>query len=80
MFRSTTESEIISLAASSFSEAIPMIDLWEKLLGRKVPLVIDQDNQATLVVAKARYSPELRHVQRTHKLRIGSIKDPLAQE
>eukprot|EP00973_Karenia_brevis_P070214 9758696-Karenia_brevis.AAC.1 len=54
--RSTTEAEIISMAASLFSEGLPTLQLSEQLLGRKVDLVIEQDNQATILVAKAGYS------------------------
>eukprot|EP00973_Karenia_brevis_P081750 11333494-Karenia_brevis.AAC.1 len=56
------------------------MDLWEKLLGQKVPLVFDHDNQATIVVAKAGRSPNLRQVQRTDKVSIGAIQEVLAQE
>ena len=63
--RSTTEAEIVSLAASLFSEALPQVELWEKLLGRPFSCVFEQDNQATVLVSKAGYSPKLRYVNRT---------------
>jgi hypothetical protein len=71
--RSTTESEIISLAHSMFSEALPALSLWEKLLERPVKLQCLQDNQATILVVKKGYSPKLRHVARTHKVNLGSL-------
>ena len=43
--RSTTEAKVVSLAASLHTEAIPMQDLFNLILGRKVPLVILEDNQ-----------------------------------
>ncbi len=48
MARSTTEAEVISLAASLFSEALPTMELWDLLLGRPVDLIILEDNQATM--------------------------------
>ena len=53
--RSSTEAETISLAASLFTEAIPTLDLWERILGRQVDLHIFEDNQATIkIIMKAK--------------------------
>ena len=78
--RSTTESEIVSLAHSLFQEGLPALSLWERLLGRTdVQLVIHEDNQATILVAKKGYSPKLRHIARTHKVNLGSISEQLEE-
>ena len=78
--RSTTESEIVSLAHSLFQEGLPALSLWERLLGRtSVQLVIHEDNQATILVAKKGYSPKLRHIARTHKVNLGSISEQLEE-
>ena len=71
---------MISMAASLFGEGLPTLELVEMLLGRKVDLVIEQDNQATILVAKAGYSPKLRHITRTHKVDVGSIKEVLERD
>eukprot|EP00973_Karenia_brevis_P083414 11570996-Karenia_brevis.AAC.1 len=68
------------MAASLVSEGSPTLQLIEQLLGRKVNLVIEQDNQATILVAKAGYSQKLRHVSRTHKVDLGSIKEVLGPD
>ena len=73
--RSTTEAEVVSLAASLFSEAIPAMDLWDLILGRPIRLFIMEDNQATIKVVRQGYSNKLRHIQRTHKVNLGSIKE-----
>ena len=78
--RSTTEAEVVSLAASLFSEAIPALDFWDTLLGRSVKLRIEEDNQACIKVVKAGYSQKLRHILRTHKVNLGSIKECLDSE
>ena len=62
MSRSTTESEIVSLAHSLFQEALPALQLWQKILDYPIRLVIHEDNQATILVAKKGYSPKLRHI------------------
>ena len=75
--RSTTEAEMVSLAHSLFSEAIPASDLWRVLMKRPVHIHIMEDNQATIKIAVKGYSPKLRHCLRTHKVNVGSVKDVL---
>ena len=58
-----------------FKEAIPTIDLWCTLLGRDVECVCLEDNQATITVVKKGFSPKLRHILRTQKVNLGSIKE-----
>ena len=75
--RSTTESEIVSLAHSLFLEAMPMCSMFDLLLGRPIDLIIYEDNQATITIAEKGRSNKLRHVSRTHKVNLWSIKDEL---
>jgi hypothetical protein len=73
--RSTTEAEVISLAYSLFLEGLPALDLWQKIIGPSINLEVFEDNQATIKVVEKGYSPKLRHIQRTHKVNLGSIKE-----
>ena len=73
--RSTTESEVVSLAYSLYQEGLPSLQLWDKLLGRDVNLVIQEDNQATILVVRKGFSPKLRHISRTHKINLSSLKE-----
>ena len=73
--RSTTEAEVVSLAQGLFQEALPMLSLWEKLLGRKPELVVMEDNQATIKVVLKGYSPKLRSLVRTQRVDLSSIKE-----
>ena len=75
--RSTTESEVVSLAHSLYQEGIPALQLWEKLLQRPVDLIIHEDNQATIIVVRKGYSPKLRHIGRTHKINLSSLNECL---
>ena len=77
--RSTTESEVVSLAASLFAEVIPMMQLWSTMLGRNIHLTICEDNTATIKVLQKGYSPKLRHVARTHKINLGSVFECLQE-
>jgi len=73
--RSTTESEVVSMAGALYAEGLPTMDLWDLLLGRPIGLEIMEDNQATIKVVRKGYSMKLRHIGRTHKVNLGSLKE-----
>ena len=73
--RSTTESEVVSLAHSLYQEGLPALQLWELLLARSVTLRVHEDNQATILVVKKGYSPKLRHMTRTHKVNLSCLSE-----
>ena len=73
--RSTTESEVVSLAYSLYQEGLPALQLLEMLLGRTVTLKVLEDNQATILVIKKGYSPKLRHITRTHKVNLSGLSE-----
>ena len=76
--RSTTESEVVSLANGLFSEALPMLNFWDLALGRPCHLEIKEDNQATILVVKKGYSKKLRHLSRTHRVNLSSLKEQVS--
>ena len=78
--RSTTEAELISMAYALFSEALPMLNLWDRLLKRPVKLRIFEDNEATIKVVKKGYSAKLKHVSRTHKVNIASLHEKISDD
>ena len=73
--RSTTESEVVSLAHSLYQEGLPALQLWELLLARSVTLRVHEDNQATILVVKKGYSPKLCHITRTHKVNLSCLSE-----
>ena len=73
--RSTTESEVVSLAQGVVSEAILASILWTLVLGRDIKTKIYEDNQATITVVRKGYSKKLKHIFRTHKVKLGSLKE-----
>ena len=56
-------------------EGLPALDLWEAILGRKVRLVVMEDNQAASRIVKSGKSQELRHVHRVHGISICSLHE-----
>lgn len=56
-----------------------MLELFDLMLrpitGKKMKLFIWENNQACITVCAKCYLPKLRHVQRTHKINLGSIKE-----
>ena len=75
--RSTTESEVVALAAGLFSEALPVLSLFERAMQKKMRLNIMEDNQSTIRIVKSGYSAKLRHVNRVHEVDLSSIKEQL---
>ena len=73
--RSTTEAEVIAMASAVFGEALPVLQLWQTVLERSVEMVIHEDNQATIQVVHQGYSSKLRHIARTHKVNLGSLRE-----
>ena len=70
--RSTTEAEIVSLAAGLF-DALPTLDFADKLLGKDLQLECRQDNSAVISIVHLGYSPKLRHVTKTHRINLASL-------
>ncbi|CAE7856329.1 unnamed protein product [Symbiodinium microadriaticum] len=67
-------------AAPGAPEALPALQLWQTILDYPIELVIHEDNQATILVAKKGYSPKLRHIACTHKVNLGSIAEVLDED
>ncbi len=65
---STPEAELVAADLAVRCEGIPALIIWELILGRKMRLVFEEDNQAAIVVMKTGYSAALRHMGRTHKV------------
>lgn len=60
-----------------FEEGIPLAELFSAIFQRQVLLRIREDNEACAKVCAAGYSKKLRHLKRTHKVNLSSIKEQL---
>ena len=72
--RSTTEAEVISLAAGVF-DALPSLELIEKVFGREIETVACKTTLLLLPFAikiNQGYSPKLRHVSKHHRISTSS--------
>ena len=56
-----------------------IVSMGELLDRHDLELVIHEDSQATILVAKKGYSPKLRHISRTHKVNLGCISEQLSE-
>ena len=54
--------------------------LWDLLLGRSVRLVVKEDNEATIQIAKDVFTQKLRHVLRHHRVNYASVSEVVAQD
>ena len=57
-----------------------MCALWDLILDRTVELTIHEDNKAAILIAEAGFSSKLRHISRTHKVNISSIRDEVKKD
>ena len=75
--RSTTEAELIACASALFGEALNLHSLIETLVEIRVPVIFQQDNQATITVIRAGYSAKLRCANRVHRVNLASVHEQL---
>ena len=78
--RSTTEAEAAAMATTLFDEGLPLLELFSVLFRKSVRLLIREDNEATAKVVSAGYSKRLRHMKRTHRINLGSLKEELDKD
>ena len=71
----TTEAEIVAISHILRQEAIPIQQLWELLLNRKVAMEVYEDNAGSILVVENGYSPSLRHLVKTQKCSIDLLHD-----
>ena len=56
-------------------EALPTLHVIEKIMGRRVTLVVYEDNSQVVAAVKNGYSPALRHLTRTQRISVASINE-----
>ena len=66
---STTEAELVAASKMLRESLAPLLHLWSVMLGRPVTAVTHEDNMSTTTVTKAGYSPQLRYVNKHHRIR-----------
>ena len=56
---STTESELVALNDGLYGDALPSQTVLEMILGRSIPLILHEDNQACIHILRSGYNAKL---------------------
>ena len=72
---STAESELASLNNGVKKAGLPALDLWEVLLDRELVLKAKEDNDAAIKSVEKGYSPSMRFLHRTQKVKLGFLNE-----
>ena len=62
----------MSLSSSLFSDALPMLEVWQQLISAII-LQRWEDNEACIAIAKKGFSAKLRHLSKTHRINVASV-------
>ena len=57
-----------------------MLQLWPTISGCDIKLSIQEDNEATIKIARKGFSPKLRSLTRTHRVNIGAIHEEITKD
>jgi hypothetical protein len=72
---STPEAEIVAADHAMRTEALPMLDILDVLLGRKIVPTLHEDNETALGVILTGRTNAMRHLGRTHNVDIAWLSD-----
>ena len=72
---SASESALIAMSKIIRECLVPQMGLWSMLIGKNAPGIIHEDNQAAIVIANKRYSPQLRHLAKRHRISLGLVHE-----
>ncbi len=72
---STMEAEFVSASKMLREHAIPQQILWEVMLKRPVAMTVCEDNESTIAVIESGFSPQLRHLAKTHRISLSVVHD-----
>ena len=70
MSHSTPEAEMVAADLAVRAEGLPCLDIWDTLTGRKVKLVLKEDNESAMRVIQTGKNPAMRHMFRTHGVNV----------
>ncbi len=77
---STTEAELVAASKMLRESLVPLQSLWDLMLQRPVKAVLHEDNMSTIVVINAGYSPQLRHIQKHHRISLGEVSELMSHK
>ena len=59
---------------------VPLEHLWSVMLQRPVLAVVHEDNMSTITVIEAGYSPQLRYINKHHRVSLGITHEMCKQK
>ena len=72
---STPEAEIVAADWALRHEGIPMLDIWEVLVGRGHKAMLHDDNESMWKICRSGKNPTMRHLLRTHGVSVAWLKE-----
>jgi len=72
---STPEAEIVAADLAVRTEGLPALQLWERVLDRKVCVDFREDNAAAIQIIKSGRYPTIRHLGRTHRVELAWLHE-----
>ena len=76
---STTEAELVSASKMLRESLVPLQHLWSIMLQRPVLAVVHEDNMSTITVIQAGCSPQLRYINKHHRISLGLVHEMCKQ-
>ena len=76
---STPEAEIVSLDSGMRSLALPAVDVWEKIISRKVKVQAMEDNEATLQIIRTGKNHRFVTFSRVHGVSVAWLHELFKQ-
>ena len=59
---------------------LPALQLWHTLLPHKQPVLVHEDNQATIDIIVSGKNPTLRHLNRTHRVNVAWLHEQYREQ
>ena len=72
---STPEAELAAVDEGLRTEGLPATELWNVVLGRTTALKLQEDNNACSSIIRTGKNPNIRYMNRTHKINIAWVHE-----
>jgi hypothetical protein len=77
---STPEAELVAADMAIRKEALPALQLWEKLAQKGMSVTLMEDNMSAITIMKSGRNPNMSHMSRTHRIHVGFMHEVVARK
>ena len=77
---STPEAEIVAADHAIRTEALPALQLWERIAKRDMKPTLMEDNKAAIIVITSGKNPNMRHMSRTHRINLAFLTEVVSNK